>query len=129
MTHILFVHNQLTRFVQIDRDLLGEHYAVTERHEVGLRNLRPLALRRLVGDHDLVFAWLASWHSFLPVRFARRLGKPSIVVVGGYDTACVPEAHYGSQRGGVRKWLARAVMNSATHLVTNSHAAKREAIG
>jgi glycosyltransferase involved in cell wall biosynthesis len=128
MKRVLFVHNQLTRFVQIDRDLLAERYKVTEQYETGVRHLRPLALKRLVRDHDFVFAWFASWHSFLPVWFARRVGKPSIVVVGGYDTACVPEANYGSQRGGVRKWLSRAVMKSATHLVANSQAAKQEAV-
>jgi glycosyltransferase involved in cell wall biosynthesis len=125
---ILFVHNQLTRFVQVDRDLLAERFALTERHETSLRRLRPLQILRAVRGHDLVFAWFASWHSLLPVLAARRLGVPSVVVVGGYDTACVPEANYGSQRGGVRKVVSRAVIRRATHLVTNSEAAKREAV-
>jgi glycosyltransferase involved in cell wall biosynthesis len=125
---ILFVHNQLTRFVEADRDLLAGRYAVTERHEASLGRLRPLQVRRAVQGHDLVFAWFASWHSLLPVLWARRLGRPSVVVVGGYDTACVPEAGYGSQRGGVRKVLSRAVIRSATRLVTNSESARREAV-
>jgi glycosyltransferase involved in cell wall biosynthesis len=128
MKRILFVHNQLTRFVQIDRDLLADNYAVTERHEAGLRHLCPAKIRRAVAAHDAVFCWFASWHSFLPLRFARRLGKPSIVVVGGYDTANVPEAGYGAQRGGVRRFISRTVIRSATHLIKNSEAARREAI-
>lgn len=126
--HILFVHNKLTRFVQADRDLLAERYSVTERYESGPLRLRPLAIRRAVYAHDLVFAWFASWHSLLPVRMAQRAGKPSVVVVGGYDTANVPEAGYGSQRGGVRKVMSRAVMGAATRLLANSEAAKREAV-
>ena len=129
MKRILFVHNQLTRFVQIDRDLLAERYAVTERHEPRLLRLRPLAVRRAVRDHDLVFAWFASWHSFLPIVQARLAGKPSVVVVGGYDTANVPEAGYGSQRGGLRGLLVRTVIRSATHLVANSESAMHEAVG
>jgi glycosyltransferase involved in cell wall biosynthesis len=125
---ILFVHNHLTRFVQVDRDLLAEGYAVTERHEPGLLRLRPLAIRREVANHDMVFGWFASWHSVVPVLCARRLGKPSVVVVGGYDTANVPDAGYGSQRGGIRKVVSRAVMRAATHLVTNSQSAKQEAV-
>jgi glycosyltransferase involved in cell wall biosynthesis len=129
MKRILFVHNQLTRFVQIDRDLLAERFAVTEWHETGLVCLRPLMVRRAIRDHDLVFAWFASWHSFLPVVWARLTGKPSVVVVGGYDTANVPEAGYGSQRGGLRRLLARVVIHSASQLVANSQSAKREAVG
>ncbi len=126
---ILFVHNKLTRFVQIDRDLLAEGHAVTERHEASLRGLRPWQVRLAVRNHDLVFAWFASWHSLPAVLWARRLGKPSVVVVGGYDTANVPEAGYGSQRGGMRKHLSRAVMRAATRLLANSESARREAIG
>lgn len=128
MTRVLFVHNKLTRFVEVDRDLLAERYTVTERYELAPHRLRPLQIYRAVKAHDLVFAWFASWHSLLPVLAARRLGKPSIVVVGGYDTACVPEANYGSQRGGIRKHVARAVIRAATALLTNSESARSEAI-
>jgi glycosyltransferase involved in cell wall biosynthesis len=128
MKCILFVHNGLTRFVRIDRDLLAERYTITERHETSLRGLRPLEIRRAVKAHDLVFGWFASWHTLLPILFARQLGRPSVVVVGGYDTANVPEANYGSQRGGVRKFVARTVIRSATRLIVNSDAAGREAV-
>lgn len=128
MKRILFVHNQLTRFAQVDRDLLAERYAVTERHEAKWRRLRPAAIRRQVAAHDLVFCWFASWHSLLPVLFARRAGKPSIVVIGGYDTACVPEAAYGSQRGGPRRLVSRAVIRTATHLLPFSESARCEAV-
>lgn len=128
MQRILFVHNKLTRFVKDDRDLLAERYAVTDWEESSPRRLRPMRILRAVQDHDLVFAWFASWHSLLPVLAARQLGKPAVAIVGGYDTACIPEANYGSQRGGVRKQLARAVIRSASHLITNSEAARQEAI-
>ncbi|MHB1422900.1 MAG: glycosyltransferase [Gemmataceae bacterium] len=125
---ILFVHNHLTRFVQSDRDLLARTHVVTERPETSLRRLRPWQIRRAAAEHDLVFAWFAGWHSLPAVLWARRLGKPSVVVVGGYDTANLPEAGYGSQRGGIRKFLARTVIRAATHLIANSEAARREAI-
>src|SRR5438874_346983 len=128
MKRILFVHNQLTRFVQIDRDLLADRYAVTEHYEARLWHLCPAKIRRAVAAHDLVFCWFASWHSFLPVRFACGLGRPSVVVVGGYDTANIPEAGYGAQRGGVRRLISRTVIRSASYLITNSEAARREAI-
>ena len=77
---------------------------------------------------DLVFCWFASWHSLAPVLLARLLGKPSVVVIGGYDTANLPEAGYGSQRGGLRQLIARVVIRSATRLITHSYSARRDAV-
>jgi glycosyltransferase involved in cell wall biosynthesis len=128
MTRILFVHNKLTRFVQTDRDLLAERYAVTERYEPAWHRLRTLRIWRAVRVHDLVFCWFASWHALTPVLAAHRLGKPVVVVVGGYDTANVPEAGYGSQRGGIRRLVARTIIRRATSLITHSDAARREAV-
>jgi glycosyltransferase involved in cell wall biosynthesis len=125
---ILFIHNLLTRFVQIDRDLLAGEHHVTERCETSPFRLRPWQIRRAVAEHDLVFAWFASWHSLPAVLWARRLGKPSVVVTGGYDTANLPVAGYGSQRGGIRRFVSRTVIHSATHLITSSESARRETI-
>lgn len=125
---VLVVHNALSRFVKVDCDLLAKEYAVTVRCETSPRELSLTKIWREVRRHDLVFCWFASWHSFFPVLAARLQRKPSVVVVGGYDTANVPAAKYGSQRGGLRKLLARAVMRLATHLIVNSNSARTEAI-
>src|SRR5215469_3535525 len=114
MTRILFVHNKLTRFVQIDRDLLAEDYHVTEQEERGILGLRPWKLRKLIECHDVVFGWFASWHTLFPMLLARRMGKPAILITGGYDTANLPEANYGSQRGGIRRIVARKTIATAT---------------
>jgi glycosyltransferase involved in cell wall biosynthesis len=125
---ILFVHNDLWGFVQTDRDLFAERYTITERYERPLYHIRPLGLWREVAAHDLVFCWFASWHSLLPVLFARVQGKPSVVVIGGYDVANMPAINYGHQRWGWNKWIGRVVMNSATILLAFSHHGKEEAI-
>lgn len=126
-SRILFVHNALQPFVAVDRDLLSERYAVQEWF-VRSRRINLAATWRAVSNTDLVFGWFASWHTFFPVLFARRLGKPSLLVVGGYDTANVPAAGYGSQRGGFRRYLSRWTMHAATRLVTFSQSACRETI-
>jgi glycosyltransferase involved in cell wall biosynthesis len=74
-----------------------------------------------------VFGWFASWHTFLPMLFARVQRKPSILVIGGYDLANVPDIGYGHQRGGFKKHLSRATMRLARRLITNSHFSAREA--
>jgi glycosyltransferase involved in cell wall biosynthesis len=125
LPRILFVHNALQPFVAVDLNLLRERYAVQEWF-VRSRAINLVATWRAVRRADLVFGWFASWHTFFPVLFARWLGKPSLMVVGGYDTARVSEADYGSQRGGIRQVIARRVIHNATHLITNSKSACRE---
>lgn len=122
---LLFIHNGRTRFVRIDHDLLKHHFNVTE---VYLRSPRfnPSTILRLVKQNDIVLGWFASWHTLLPVLLARRLGKPTVLIVGGYDTANVPQANYGSQRGGWRRWIASRAMRQASHLITNSYSAQQE---
>lgn len=123
---VLIVHNYPSRFVELDCELLAACYSTSVRYETSPWKLKAIDIWREVARHDLVFCWFASWHSFLPILAARLQGKPSVVVVGGFDTADVPQAGYGSQRGGFRKILARTIMRTATHLVVNSASARAE---
>jgi glycosyltransferase involved in cell wall biosynthesis len=75
-----------------------------------------------------VIGWFASWHTFLPVVVADLLGKPSILIIGGYDIARLPEIGYGHQRGGLKAVISRLSMKLAPSLVTNSHYSSREAV-
>jgi len=122
---ILFIHNALTEFVRLDLEELRKHFNVTERFE-GSRALNPFQLWRQVKDHDLVFGWFASWHTVLPMQFAKLAGKPSVLVIGGYDVANMPAIGYGHQRGGVKKWVSRWAIRSAKRIVTNSDYSRDE---
>jgi glycosyltransferase involved in cell wall biosynthesis len=115
------------RFVELDQDLLRERYRVTGLYLESMR-VNPISILRQVRKHDLVFAWFASWHSLLPLLFARLLDKPSILVIGGYDLACMPEVDYGLQQGGLPKWVSRGAMRLATQLMTNSYYSRKEAV-
>jgi glycosyltransferase involved in cell wall biosynthesis len=124
-TKILFIHSALTEFVRLDLEELRKSFDVTERAELS-RFINPLALWREISKHDVVFGWFASWHTFLPMQFARLQGKPSVLVVGGYDVANMPEIRYGHQRGGLKKWVSRCTMRLATRLITNSDYSREE---
>ncbi|MFV9507620.1 MAG: glycosyltransferase family 4 protein [Oscillochloridaceae bacterium umkhey_bin13] len=126
-SRILFVHNGRERFVLDDLSILRGAYSVSDWYQP-TRHYNPWRLLNLVQSHDLVFSWFASWHSLAPTLLARRLGKPTITVVGGYDTACVPEANYGSQRGGMRRIISRLVILASDQLIAFSNTARHEAI-
>ena len=126
-SRILFVHNHAAKFVQMDLAILRERYAVREWYQRS-RAVNLPALIRAVAQTDLVFGWFASWHTFFPVVFVRALRRPAVLVVGGYDTANMPEIGYGSQRGGVKRQIARRTMRMATRLVAFSDFSRAEAI-
>jgi len=127
MKKILFVHNHPTQFVRLDLAELRRHFEVSEYY-LHSRRINPAAIWHQVKRHDLVFGWFASWHTLLPIEFARLLRKPSVLVIGGYDVAMMPEIGYGHQRGGIKKWLSRRTMRSASCLVTNSLYSQEEAV-
>jgi glycosyltransferase involved in cell wall biosynthesis len=112
---ILFVHNALTTFVAYDLEILQGKYRV-EEYFVKSDLPRPWRDFLKVYRSDLVFCWFASAHSLLPVFFAWLLRKPSVVVIGGYDVANLPEINYGHQRGGFKKLVTRLIFRFATIL-------------
>jgi glycosyltransferase involved in cell wall biosynthesis len=126
LKRILFVFSREASFIAIDQALLEERWAVTPWRQQGpVVNLPKLV--REVARADLVFGWFASWHTFLPVMLARLMGKPSVIVIGGFDTARMPEIGYGLQQRGAMRRVSRSVMRHATRLVTNSHYSREEA--
>jgi glycosyltransferase involved in cell wall biosynthesis len=122
---ILYVHSRKASFVAIDREILAGRYEVEDLYQPN--RLPPLlSVLRGVLRADLVFGWFASWHTFLPVTLAWLLRKPSVMIVGGFDTANMPDIGYGYQQGGLRRWASRWIMRRATRLVTNSEYSRSE---
>ncbi len=123
---ILFVFTRESSFIAIDRALLGERWDVAEWRQQG-PVVNVFKLLREVARSDLVFGWFASWHTFLPVLLARLMRKPAVIVIGGYDTARMPEIGYGLQQRGAMRAISRWVMRHASRLVTNSGYSRAEA--
>jgi glycosyltransferase involved in cell wall biosynthesis len=116
---VLYVHSRKASFVAIDREILAEGFEIEDLYQPG-RLPNPVKVLGGVVRADLVFGWFASWHTFLPVTLAWLLRKPSVMVIGGFDTANMPDISYGHQRGGLRRHASRWIFRRATRLVTNS---------
>jgi glycosyltransferase involved in cell wall biosynthesis len=116
---LLFVHSRKASFVAIDREILASRYEIEDLYQPG-RWPNLVKVARGVGRADVVFGWFASWHTFVPITLAWLLRKPSVTVVGGFDTANMPDIGYGYQQGGLRRAASRWIMRRAGRLVTNS---------
>lgn len=126
MPKVLYVVPRQASFIQIDRRLLEQRYDVEEWYQPGPW-ASPLRAWRAVRRCDVVVGWWAHVHTFWPITFAWLLRRPSLLIVGGFDIANLPEIDYGHQRGGIRKWMSRWIIARATRVVTNSYYSQGEA--
>jgi glycosyltransferase involved in cell wall biosynthesis len=122
---ILYVHSRKASFIAMDRRLLAERFELDDLYQPG-RFPNPLKVLRGVVRADLVYGWFASWHTFFPITLAWLLRKPSVLVIGGFDTADMPDIGYGHQRGGLRMHASRWIFRRASRLITHSHYSLRE---
>jgi glycosyltransferase involved in cell wall biosynthesis len=125
MGRILFVTSRKASFITIDRELLAQRYEVRDLYQPG-RWASPLRAMRAMRGCEAVVGWWASWHTFWPITLAWLLRRPSVLIVGGFDTANEPEIGYGYQQGGARSRLSRWIMRRAGVLATNSDYSREE---
>jgi glycosyltransferase involved in cell wall biosynthesis len=116
---LLYVHSRKASFVALDREILAERFEVEDLYQPG-RWPNPAQVIGGLRRADVVFGWFASWHTFFPITLAWLLRKPSVLIVGGFDTANMPDIGYGYQQGGLRRWASRWIMRRAGRLITNS---------
>lgn len=124
---VLFVHSGNETFTKLDQKLLESSNNV---YNFYVQRKFPAGFYRYwheVRNVEIIFCWFASWNSFWILWLARLFKKPSLLVIGGYDTANLPEANYGHQRGGIQKYFSRCSMNLATWLLPFSYYSKEEA--
>ena len=102
---ILFIYTNYSTFVKTDFEILASEHEVSKYQFKPVRGILKTAIQLIkqkifllinIWKFDAVFVWFADYHSFLPVLFAKILGKKSFVVIGGYDVARMPEFAYGS---------------------------------
>jgi glycosyltransferase involved in cell wall biosynthesis len=117
---LLFVHSRKASFIGMDRDILAERFEIEDLYQPG-RWPNPIKVVRGVARADIVFGWFASWHTFFPITLAWLLRKPSVLIIGGFDSANMPDIDYGYQQGGVRRWASRWIMRRAGRLMTFSN--------
>jgi glycosyltransferase involved in cell wall biosynthesis len=116
---LLYVHSRKASFVAIDREALETEYEVEDLYQPGRWPNLPRVIRGVLRA-DVVVGWFASWHTFFPITLAWLTRTPSVLIIGGFDTANMPDIGYGHQQGGFRRHAALWVMRRAKRLVTNS---------
>ncbi len=105
---VALVYYSFSSFVRQDYEILSNHFDVRRVRYSSLKDV--VSILGAVLRSDVTFSWFAGGHAFLAVLFSKIFGKRSIVVVGGYDVAYVPEINYGQYTQG---WMKRKYANFA----------------
>ena len=121
---ILFICPYFSPFIQKDLDLLRRHFDVKVGHYTGLGSI-PKILKAVLWS-DITFSWFADIHAFWAVLFSKIFNKKSIVVVGGYEVAKVPEINYGLMLNPKSARRVKYVLENADKVLAVSEFNKRE---
>ncbi len=98
-TKICFVGDLSSTFIKRDYELLKNYFEVSliEPPKKKLEWLKyAIVFAKKIKKSDLTFSWFAGWRAAFAVFFSKLYNKKSIVVIGGYDAAYVPELKYGA---------------------------------
>ncbi len=124
---ILFVHHWNQSYVQKDLEILKRHFDVKPIQWTRTRDLkRVLTVVKHIYKTDLVFIWFAGKHAARVVLFSKLFGKKSVVVVGGYEVANVPEIDYGLMISPKSTRMVKFVLKNADRVIAVSEFNKKE---
>ena len=82
-------------FIKRDIDLLTKEYHVESFLQVGKKISDLLKLIKIIRKCEVCIFWFADFIAFFGVIFCRLYKKKSIVILGGYELAAIPELNYG----------------------------------
>jgi len=126
---ICFIGNLSTTFVRRDYEILSKHFDVDVIEPPKKKSKwakYPFIVKKKVKNCDVVFGWFAGWHTAIATHYAKKYGKKSIVVVGGYDAAYVPEINYGAFTTLKEKIPAKYVLENADLIISVSKSNQKE---
>jgi len=126
-TKILFVYTDLSSFVKTDLEILERHFDVEPVQWTRTRDVANM-LRIIwhILRTDLSFIWFAGGHAARVVFLSKLFGKKSIVVVGGYEVANVPEIGYGAMIYPKSARKVKYVLENANKILSVSKFNKNE---
>lgn len=123
---IFFVTLSFEPFIQKDLTLLKKHFDVRIEHYTGLKCI-PNILKGVIWS-DFTFSRFADIHAFFTILFSKIFRKRSLVVVGGYDVARVPEINYGLTLSSIFYHIVKYVLEKADKVLTVDESLRIDAI-
>jgi len=127
---ILYICFNYESFVKKDVDMLKKNFDVKFLLYKGIKHIVSFLPKLFVEilRSDVIISRFASTHAFFAVLFSKILQKKSVVILGGFDVANVPEIGYGFARSCIKKMILKFTLISADKVLPISNFLKNEAI-
>jgi len=129
---VCFAGNLSSTFVKKDYEILKKHFRV-DALKVPHKKFPSIEWLKFLIEVvkkakrcDIAFSWFAGLYSAFIVFIFKLFRKKSIVVVGGWDAAYVPEINYGAFTNIKEKIPAKYVLENADLLLPVSEFTKKE---
>ena len=127
---VLYVCFNYSSIVRRDIMILKKHFDVEFILYKGVKNvinfLLILSIKAL--KSNIIFSRFASTHAFFAVLVSKIFRKKSIVVIGGFDIANIPEINYGFAKSWITKVMLKFTLNYADKVLPVAEALKQDAI-
>jgi glycosyltransferase involved in cell wall biosynthesis len=125
---IAFVYYaSFSSFIKRDYDIISRVHEVKKVNFSGPDD--AVKLMKAVANCDLVLIWFAGGHAFAAVLLAKLLRKKSMIIVGGFDVARVPEINYGRfTQSWTKKFLTKMALQYADRVLVVDPSLKEDAI-
>lgn len=123
---LCLVHQSLAPFVAVDLEILSERYDVCP-----FEFQRRSDLLRLAGHvrrSRITLSWFALGHATAAVMLSNLFRVPSVVIVGGWDVASMPEIPYGAMLDATRRKKTAWTLRNADLVLAPSNAARSESL-
>jgi glycosyltransferase involved in cell wall biosynthesis len=115
-----------------DERILSTRHVVDPLHIPGVGRKMlvrlPFTIFRRLRKADLVYVWFGSVPAAIAVFMAKLLGKPSIIVAGGYDVANEPELNYGLLNKRFLRYVPIYAFNRCDKVLAVSEFTRKEAL-
>ena len=131
---ILFIRWNKAPFVQNDLHLLKKHFDIQVIDFFASKvkffeNIGAfLKFSKAIIWTDLTFTWFVNVHAFAAVFLSKLFGKKSVVVVGGYEVANVPELKYGYMLNPILSRMVKHILENANTILAVSEFNREEII-
>lgn len=124
---ILFIYPYFSSFIKNDFELLRLHFDVKSIQWTRTKDMKNmLCIIWNIYKNDLIFIWFAGGYASRVIFFSKLFGKKSIVVVGGYEVANLPEIDYGALTNAKSARKVKYVLENANKIIAVSEFTKKE---
>ena len=129
---ILFIRWNTAPFVQNDLCILKKHFDIqiidfyASKTKIFENIGAFLKLFRTIIWADLTFTWFVNIHAFAAVFLSKLFGKKSVVVVGGYEVANIPELKYGYMLNPIHSCMVKHILENANTILAVSEFNEKE---